>query len=63
MKRILYISEIADRYVGAQSGCDSNNGHRGMARQKAGAKKYVHSRIRFHENQQIKKLVQKADIE
>ena len=29
---------------------DATNGHRGQARQKAGLKKYIRTRRRFHEN-------------
>jgi hypothetical protein len=49
-------SEIADKSIGAGIGNDFSNGHRGMARAVAGAKKFVRSRIRFHENQATKKL-------
>ncbi len=51
------LSTLADVYVGAGIGNDFTNGHRGMARAVKGAKKYVRSRIRFHENAQAKKLV------
>ena len=49
-------SELADRTVGAGIGNDFSNGHRGMAKAMSGAKKYVRSRIRFHENAATKKL-------
>ncbi|WP_186419670.1 hypothetical protein [Bosea sp. CS1GBMeth4] len=35
---------------------DFTDGHRGMARAVAGAQKYVRSRIRFHENAEVKRL-------
>lgn len=35
---------------------DFTNGHRGMARAAAGAKKFVRTRIRFHENAETKRL-------
>lgn len=43
-------SKLADRLIGAGIGNDFTNGHRGMARSVKGAKKYVRTRIRFHEN-------------
>ena len=43
-------SPFADFEVGAGYGGDASNGHRGYAHQKRGAKKYVRTRIRFHEN-------------
>ena len=43
------ISRLADKSVGASWGGDNSNGHRGIAEAKAGAKKFVRSRIRFAE--------------
>ena len=43
-------STLADRSVGAGIGNDFTDGHRGMARSVKGAKKFVRTRIRFHEN-------------
>lgn len=37
---------------------DATNGHRGQARQKAGLKKYIRTRRRFHENAALKKEVE-----
>lgn len=34
---------------------DATNGHRGQARQKAGRKKYLRTRRRFHENAELNK--------
>lgn len=34
---------------------DATNGHRGQARQKLGLKKFLRTRRRFHENQQLRK--------
>ena len=34
---------------------DATNGHRGQARQKAGLKKYIRTRRRFHENAEMQK--------
>lgn len=50
-------SELADKSIGAGIGNDFTNGHRGMARSVKGAKKYVNSRIRFHENLATKKMI------
>ena len=41
---------LADRYIAAGISNDFCNGHRGMARAVRGAKKFVRSRVRFHEN-------------
>jgi hypothetical protein len=35
---------------------DPANGHRGRARGIAGAKKYMRTRLRFHENQETQKI-------
>ena len=51
-------SKIADKVIGASIGNDFTNGHRGMAKAVKGAKKFVNSRMRFHENSATKKLVQ-----
>lgn len=42
--------------VGASIPNDFTNGHRGMARSAAGAKKFVRTRIRFHENAATRRL-------
>ena len=45
------------RNIGADfPGYDHSNGHRGTAKAIRGAKKYVRTRIRFHENQETKLL-------
>lgn len=46
--------------VGASIGNDFSNGHRGMAKAVAGAKKFVRTRIRFHENAATRTLVDDA---
>jgi hypothetical protein len=55
-------STLADKSIGAYIGNDFSNGHRGMARAVAGAKKFVRTRIRFHENAATKKLSHDAAI-
>lgn len=40
----------------ASIGNDFTNGHRGMAKSVRGAKKYVRSRVRFHDNAATKRL-------
>ncbi|MCP4564995.1 MAG: hypothetical protein GY873_14635 [Bosea sp.] len=35
---------------------DFTNGHRGMSRAVAGAKKFVRSRVRFHDNAEVKRI-------
>jgi hypothetical protein len=49
-------SELADRTVAACIGNDFSKGHRGMAKATRGAKKFVRSRTRFHENSATQKL-------
>lgn len=49
-------SLLADVSIGASIGNDFANGHRGMARAIKGAKKFVRTRIRFHENAETRKL-------
>lgn len=50
-------SLLADRSIGASIGNDFTNGHRGMARAIKGAKKYVRTRTRFHENAATQRLM------
>jgi hypothetical protein len=51
-------SKFADAHIGAAIGNDFNDGHRGMAGAVKGAKKFVRSRIRFHDKSETKKLAQ-----
>ena len=50
-------SSFANKRISASIGNDFTNGHRGMAKAVRGAKKFVRTRIRFAENQQLKKEV------
>lgn len=50
------LSLLSDRQIGASIGNDFTNGHRGMAKAVKGAKKFVRSRTRFHENAETRKL-------
>lgn len=54
--RMSRTSELADRSVVAGWGGDNSNGHRGYAKAKRGGKKFVNSRIRFHEKAALRKL-------
>ena len=56
-------SLLADVSIGASIGNDFCNGHRGMARSIKGAKKYVRTRIRFHENAETRKLTHQYEEE
>lgn len=47
---------LSDKRIGASIGNDFTDGHRGMARAKRGAKKFVRTRVRFHENAATKRL-------
>lgn len=49
-------SELADVSIGACWGGDNSNGHRGYAKAKRGGKKFVNSRIRFHEKAAVKRI-------
>lgn len=44
---------VAAKYCGV----DHSNGTRGMARALKGAKKFVNSRVRAHENNQLRKMI------
>lgn len=54
------LSLLADRHVGAGIGNDYTNSHRGMAKAVRGAKKFVRTRIRFHEKQAVDRLRREA---
>ncbi len=56
-------SQLADMTIGASIGNDFSNGHRGMARAVKGAKKFVRTRIRFHENAAVRNIVNNLDEE
>jgi hypothetical protein len=47
---------LSDRRIGASIGNDFTDGNRGMAKAKHGAKKFVRTRTRFHENAATKRL-------
>lgn len=49
-------SELADKTIGARIGNDFTDGHKGMAKAVKGAKKYVRTRVRFHENAATRKM-------
>ena len=51
---------LADIRAGAWIGNDFTNGHRGMARSVRGAKKFVRSRIRFHDKAATRRLARDA---
>lgn len=55
------LSTFADKGVGAHIGNDFTNGHRGMARAVAGAKKFVRSRIRRAEKDALNKTIKEND--
>lgn len=57
------ITLLADRQIGACIGNDFTNGHRGMAKAVKGAKKFVRTRTRFHENAATQKLKDTYDDE
>jgi len=55
-------AELGDRYIGASIGNDFSKGNRGMARAVKGAKKYVRSRRRFHENKATRGLMSDPEL-
>jgi hypothetical protein len=55
-------SVLADKSIGARWGGDNTDGHQGHAKAKRGAKKFVRTRIRFHENQATKRLADAANL-
>lgn len=52
--------ELSDVSISARADWDFSNGNRGMAKSVRGAKKFVNSRIRFHENAAIRKLAEEG---
>ncbi len=56
-------SVLADKRLGAGIGNDFNKGDRGMAKAVRGAKKFVRSRFRFHENAATRQLAVDVDTE
>lgn len=52
---IIKKANIADKVFSGCIGNDFTNGHRGAAKSKRGAKKFVRTRIRFHDNNETKK--------
>ena len=57
-------SNICDKIVGAHTTCgDHTNGKRGIAKDRRGAKKYINSRFRFHENNATRRLVSQGKDE
>lgn len=50
--------ELSGRSVAASATCgDHTNGKRGIAKDRRGAKKFIRSRSRFHENMALQKMV------
>ena len=56
-------STLSDKSIGASIGNDFTNGHRGMARAVAGAKKFVRSRFRLHENAATREMARAGEPE
>lgn len=53
--------EVSDVSISARTDWDFSNGNRGMAKSVRGAKKFVNSRFRFHENAATRKLAGEDD--
>lgn len=50
--------QLSDKIISAGVTCgDHTNGKRGIARDRKGAKKYIRSRTRFHENAATKRII------
>lgn len=56
-------SVLADKGFGASIPNDFTNGNRGMAKSVRGAKKFVRSRFRFHENAATRQLALDAEFD
>ena len=52
---------LSDVSVGAMADFDFTDGHRGMARSVRGAKKFVNSRFRHHENAATRRLAAETE--
>lgn len=53
---------ISDTAVGACATCgDHTNGKRGIAKDRKGAKKFINSRSRFHENGALQQLIKELE--
>ena len=62
LKTATAVCELADHSVHAKMpgfdiGNNFYNGHRGKAHAKAGLKKYLRTRVRFHENAELRKML------
>lgn len=57
------MAPISNKRFGAGIGNDFTDGHRGMAKAVRGAKKFVRTRVRFHENAETRKLAQSVENE
>lgn len=52
---------VADKSIYASIGNDFTKGNRGMAKAKRGAKKFVRSRVRFHDKAATRKMAQEVE--
>lgn len=58
------IAPLSQKSIGTMAYThDTNNGKHGVAKNIRGAKKYVRSRIRFHENQATNKIANMVQLE
>jgi hypothetical protein len=60
MQNWMAVSILSDSVIGAGIGNDFTKGNRGMAKSARGAKKFVRSRVRFHENAATRQLARLA---
>jgi hypothetical protein len=56
-------TEFSDKMIGASVCHEYSQSHRGMAKAVRGAKKYIRTRVRFHENAATKKMMDNTDDE
>ena len=54
------LGALSGEVVSARADWDFTNGNRGMAKSVRGAKKFVNSRFRFHENAATRKLAEET---
>jgi hypothetical protein len=55
---------LSDRFLGAiATAGDSTCGKHGVSQKRRGAKKFIHSRARFYENSEIRKIIKNSSFE
>lgn len=55
-------STFSDSSHSAWIGNDFTNGHRGMAKDRRGAKKFIRTRLRFHAKMKLNQMLRSTDL-